>query len=364
MKKTIGADPMPNEKPTLADALERIRPVDSDKIAEVQARIDRQAKPPGSLGQLEELARRFVAIAGREDIRQKVVFTFAGDHGIVEEGVSAFSREVTPQMVFNFLDGGAAINALAGHVGAEVIVVDMGVDHDFPPHARLLAKKVGRGTGNFAQGPAMSRAEAVRCLEIGIEIAFNCKEVGIDLVGTGDMGIGNTTPSAAIAAVLTERSVAEVTSRGTGIDDAVLAHKIRVIEEGLRRNAPDRNDPIDVLAKVGGYEIGGIAGLVLGCAAAGVPVVVDGFISTAGALIACELHPHVRDYVFAAHHSVEIGHACMLERLGMRPLLDLQMRLGEGTGAALAMGLIEAALCGLREIRTFEEAGVSEGTEE
>ncbi len=353
---------MPNEM-TLAAALECIRPVDPQKMAAVQARLDRQTKPRGSLGRLEELACRYVAIAGRDDIRQKAVFTFAGDHGITEEGVSAFPREVTPQMVFNFLDGGAAINALAGHVGAEVIVIDMGVDFDFPTRERLLAKKVGRGTRNFRRGPAMTREEAVQCLETGIEIAFNCQRVGIDLVGTGDMGIGNTTPSAAIAAVLAGRSVAEVTFRGTGIDDAGLAHKIQVIEEGLRINAPDRHDPIDVLAKVGGYEIGGIAGLVLGCAAAGVPVVIDGFISTAGALIAAELNPHVRDYIFAAHRSVEIGHACMLDHIGLRPLLDLEMRLGEGTGAALAMGLVEASLAGLRYIRTFEEAGVSEGAE-
>jgi nicotinate-nucleotide--dimethylbenzimidazole phosphoribosyltransferase len=353
---------MPNDL-TLAAALEAIRPVDPEKMAAVQARLDQQTKPRGSLGRLEELARRYVAITGRDDIRQKAVFTFAGDHGITEEGVSAFPREVTPQMVFNFLDGGAGINALARHVEAEVIVIDMGVDFDFPPRERLLAKKVGRGTRNFARGPAMTRAEAVQCLETGIEIAHNCKEVGIDLVGTGDMGIGNTTPSAAIAAVLTGRSVGEVTFRGTGIDDAALAHKIRVIEAGLRINAPDRRDPIDVLAKVGGYEIGGIAGLVLGCAAAGVPVVIDGFISTAGALIAAELDPRVREYIFAAHKSVEIGHACILEHIGVRPLLDLEMRLGEGTGAALAMGLVEAALCGLREIRTFVEAGVSEGTE-
>ncbi len=347
---------------TLAAALELIRPVDPAKMAAVQARLDRQTKPRGSLGRLEELAQRYVAICGRDDIRQKVVFTFAGDHGVTEEGVSAFPREVTPQMVFNFLDGGAGINALARHAGAEVFVVDMGVDYDFPPIERLLAKKVGRGTRNFAHGPAMSRQEAMQCLETGIEIAFNCKEGGIDLVGTGDMGIGNTTPSAAIAAVFTGLPVADVTFRGTGINDQALANKIRVIEAGLRLNAPDRHDPVDVLAKVGGYEIGGIAGLVLGCAAAGLPVVVDGFISTAGALIAAELNPRVREYIFAAHKSVEIGHTCILERIGVRPLLDLELRLGEGTGAALAMGLIEAALCGLREIRTFAEAGVSEET--
>ncbi len=345
----------------LQTAIESICPVDPAKLAEVQARIDRQAKPQGSLGRLEEFARRFVAITGRDDIRAKGVFTFAGDHGVTEEGVSAFPREVTPQMVFNFLEGGASINALARQVGAEVRVVDMGVDYEFEPAEGLILRKVGRGTANFTKGPAMSRADAVRSLEIGIEMAALCKEQGIDLAGTGDMGIGNTTPSAAIAACMTGHAVADVTFRGTGIDDAALANKIRVIETGLALNAPDPKDPIDVLAKVGGFEIGGIAGLVLGCAAFGIPVVVDGFISTAGALIAAQLHPNVRDYIFCAHKSVEIGHGAMLATIGQRPILDLDMRLGEGTGGALAMGLIEAGLRALREVKTFGDAGVTPG---
>lgn len=344
----------------LHSALDRIKPVSARRMAEIQARLDRQTKPRGSLGRLEELARRYVAITGREEIHRKVVFTFAGDHGVAEEGVSAFPREVTPQMVYNFLAGGAGINALARHAGAEVIVVDMGVDHDFPPMDGLMLKKVGRGTQNFTRGPAMTRQEALRCLETGIELAVFCREAGVDLVGTGDMGIANTTPSAAIAAVFTGLPPAQVTHRGTGIDDAALVNKIRVVKKGLAVNAPDREDPVDVLAKVGGYEIGGIAGLVLGCAAVGIPVIIDGFISTAGALIASELHSHVRDYVFAAHQSVEIGHGAMLERIGQRPLLNLDMRLGEGTGAALAMSLVEAALRLLREVKTFDEAGVSE----
>jgi nicotinate-nucleotide--dimethylbenzimidazole phosphoribosyltransferase len=343
----------------LQSALDRIRPVSSERLAEIQSRIDRQAKPQGSLGRLEEFARRYVAITGREDVRRKAVFTFAGDHGVVEEGVSAFPREVTPQMVLNFIDGGAAINALARSVGAEVVVVDMGVDYDFSPMEGLLLKKVAKGTANFARGPAMTRRQAIESLETGIEIAFSCKEKGIDLVGTGDMGIGNTTPSTAIAAAFTGLSVTSLTHRGTGIGDAALARKIVVIEEGLKLNAPDPADPVDVLAKVGGFEIGGIAGLVLGCAACGIPVVVDGFISTAGALIASELNPGVKDYIFAAHQSVEIGHGAMLERIGQRPILNLDMRLGEGTGGALAMGVIEASLRALREIRTFDDAGVS-----
>lgn len=347
----------------LASAIARIQPIDADRLASVQAHLDRQAKPQGSLGRLEEFARRYVAITGRQEIRNKVVYTFAGDHGVTAEGVSAFPKEVTPQMVFNFIDGGAAINALARHAGAEVRVVDMGVDYDFPPLDGLLGKKVGYGTRNFAKGAAMTRQDAVRCLEIGIELAQSCVEQGVDLVGTGDMGIGNTTPSAAIVAAFSGLPVAQVTHRGTGISDAALAHKIEVIEAGLRINAPDPKDPIDVLAKVGGFEIGGIAGLVLGCAALGLPVVVDGFISTAGALIASELHPNVRDYIFAAHQSVEIGHRHMLQRIGQKPMLDLEMRLGEGTGGALAMTLIEGALRALREVRTFDAAGVSSGNE-
>lgn len=347
----------------LQRTLDRIRPVDQAVIAEIQARLNRQAKPKGSLGRLEEFARQFVAIRGREEIRKKVIFTFAGDHGVVVEGVSAFPREVTAQMVYNFVEGGAAINALSRHAGTEVIVVDMGVDHDFGRLSGLLDRKIGRGTANLARGPAMSHAEAIRCLETGIALACSCPAAGIDLVGTGDMGIANTTPSAAIAAVFTGLPPARVTHRGTGIDDAALAHKIQVIEQGLAVNSPDPRDPVDVLAKVGGFEIGGIAGLIIGCAAEGIPVVIDGFISTAGALIAAELHPRVREYLFAAHRSVEVGHTAMLERLQLQPLLDLQLRLGEGTGAALAMTLVEASLCMLREVKTFAEAGVAPGSD-
>jgi nicotinate-nucleotide--dimethylbenzimidazole phosphoribosyltransferase len=348
------------QKISLPSVLDRIRPVDQAVMLEVQARLDRQTKPPGSLGRLEEFARRFVAISGQPQVLKKVVVTFAADHGVAEEGVSAFPKEVTPQMVLNFLNGGAAINALARHAGAEVIVVDMGVDHDFAATGGLLQKKIARGTENFRKGAAMTRLQAIQALETGIEIALSCRDAGVNLIGTGDMGIANTTASAAIAAVFTGLAVEQVTHRGTGIDDATLQHKVRVIEDGLLLNQPDPKDPIDVLAKVGGFEIGGIAGLVLGCAASRIPVVIDGFISTAGALIACELHPHVKDYIFAAHKSVEIGHTHMLERLGQQPILDLGMRLGEGTGAVLAMEIIEAALQAYREVATFDAAGVSE----
>ena len=349
---------------TLLDStLARIRPIDERLLDEAQVRLDNKTKPLGSLGRLEEFARHYVAMTGNPNprIEKKAIFTFAGDHGVVDEGVSAFPREVTPQMVLNFLRGGAGLNVLARHAGAEVRVVDIGVDYDFEPHPGLIVRKIARGTKNFAKGPAMTREEAVAALEVGIELAIGAARQGINLVGTGEMGIGNTTPSSAIIAALSGRSVSDVTHRGTGISDAALENKIRVIQKGLTVNRPNPEDPLDVLAKVGGLEIAGIAGLTLGCAANRIPVVVDGFISTAGALIAAEMHPDVKEYLFAAHESVEIGHRFMLERLGAEPMLNLQMRLGEGTGAALAMGLVEAGVKILTEMATFAEAGVSQG---
>jgi nicotinate-nucleotide--dimethylbenzimidazole phosphoribosyltransferase len=264
-------------------------------------------------------------------------------------------------MVFNFLRGGAGVNVLARHCGAEVCVVDVGVDYDFGELAGLIRKKVCRGTRNFTKGPAMERNEALAAMRVGIELAGQARAAHVAMVGTGEMGIGNTTPSSAIIAAISGMPVWEVTHRGTGISESALENKIRVIELGLAMNRPDPKDPLDVLAKVGGLEIAGIAGLVLGCAANRIPVVIDGFISTAGALIAAEMHLHVKDYIFAAHQSVEIGHRFMLERIGVEPILDLHMRLGEGTGAALAMGLIEAGVKILKEMATFGEAGVAEG---
>lgn len=346
----------------LLDAtLARIAAVDAELLAQAQVKLDNKTKPPGSLGRLEEFGRRVAAINGTLSpaTGKKIIFTFAGDHGVVAEGVSAYPKEVTPQMVFNFLNGGAGVNVLARHAGAEVRVVDMGVDFDFGGLPGLIDRKVARGTANLAKGPAMSREEAVQALEAGIQLALDAKTEGATMVGTGDMGIGNTTPSSAIIAAFSGRSVRELTHRGTGIGDASLERKIVAIEQGLALNRPDPADPLDVLAKVGGLEIAGIAGLVLGAAAAGLPVVVDGFISTAGALIASELHPCVRDYIFAAHKSVEIGHQCMLERIGAEPILDLQLRLGEGTGAALAMTLIDAGIKVLAEMASFDEAGVT-----
>lgn len=347
---------------TLLEAtLAKIQPVDEALLAKAQAKLDNKTKPQGSLGRLEEVARRFAAITEdlSPDTAKKVIFTFAGDHGIVEEGVSLFPKEVTPQMVLNFLRGGAGVNVLARHSGAEVRVVDVGVDYDFEPAPGLIIRKVAKGTRNFAKGPAMTTEEAVAAVEVGIALAEEAKKEGVAMVGTGEMGIGNTSPSSAIIAAIAGCTVREVTHRGTGIGDEALENKIRVIQAGLDLNRPDPQNPLEVLTKVGGLEIAGIAGLVLGAAANRIPVVVDGFISTAGALIASEMHPSVRDYIFTAHTSVEIGHQMMMERIGVKPLLDLQFRLGEGTGAALAMGLIEAGVKVLKEMATFEEAGVA-----
>lgn len=339
----------------------RIDPIDRNLLKIASVRLDSLTKPQGSLGRLEDLARRIVAITGSEmppPFDKKVIFTCAGDHGVVEEGVSAYPREVTTQMVLNFLRGGAAINVLARHAVADVVVVDVGVDSDLDDHPALIRKKVVRGTRNIRKGPAMTREEAVRTIETGIEVAYRYADSGYSLLGTGDMGIGNTTPSSAIASVMTGTPAAEVTGYGAGIDDDVLAHKIRVIDDAIAVNRPDPSDPVGVLAAIGGAEIGGIAGLILGAAARRIPVVVDGLISTAGAIIAYGINRSSAGYMFAAHNSVEPGQGIMLETMGLEPILDLGLRLGEGTGAALAMSLIEAGLKVYREMATFEEAGV------
>lgn len=325
------------------------------------ARLAVQARPAGSLGVLEDVSARLAAIAGTLDVHldNKVIVTCAGDHGIVAEGVSLFPAEVTPQMVLNFVNGGASINVLGKHAGAKVIAADLGVNFDFDPNLPIFHKKVGKGTANFAKVPAMTRDEAIRSIEAGIEIVAElCEQGPVHLLGTGDMGIGNTTPSTAVIAAFSGIPVEKLTGRGTGIGDETLTHKITVIENALKRHVPDPRDPIDVLAKVGGFEIGGLAGLVIGAAARKIPIICDGFISTAGALIACELAPAVKSYLFTSHRSVEIGHRYMHDRIGIEPLLDLGFRLGEGTGAAIAMELLDAATRILADIRTFEEVAI------
>lgn len=347
---------------TLAETIRDIRPVDQACMDRTQARLDALTKPRGSLGRLEELAVRYVGITGEErpKVPSAVVLTFAADHGVTDEGVSAYPREVTAQMVQNFLRGGAGVNVLASHVGAEVRVVDIGVDHDFGMLPRLIAKKVARGTRNFLHEPAISREQAMEALEVGVALADQLAAEGVGLLGTGDMGIGNTTPSAAITAVLTGEPVAEVTGRGTGIDDQGYRRKVEVLEQAIRKHHPNPGDPVDVLSKVGGLEIAGLAGLILGGAAHRIPVVLDGFIAGAAALIAVKLQPHCRDYLIASHQSVECGHRVILTQLGLRPLFDLSLRLGEGTGACLGIGLVQAAIKILTEMATFDEAGVSE----
>jgi nicotinate-nucleotide--dimethylbenzimidazole phosphoribosyltransferase len=345
----------------LGKTISAIKPPNNEIYEQALERLAQQARPAGSLGILEDTSARLAAIKGTLDVRfkKKMIITCAGDHGVVDEGVSLFPREVTPQMVMNFVNDGASVNVLARHVGAKVKAADLGVDFDFDPDLPIFHKKVRKGTSNFTKGAAMTRAEAISSINAGIAIVDELIEKDeVDLLGTGDMGIGNTTPSAAVIAAFSGIDPAKLTGRGTGIDDAMLANKIRVIRKGLDINQPDPNDAIDVLAKVGGFEIGGLAGLVIGAAANGIPVVCDGIISTAGALIACELAPKAKAYLFAGHRSVEAGHRFMHERLNLSPLLDLGFRLGEGTGAALAFDLICASTRILAEIKTFEEVAI------
>jgi len=346
---------------SLQHVIERIPSIDPQIAAKAHARLDRLTKPVGSLGRLEELAARYVMITGelKPSVPRGAVFTFAADHGVTREGVSAYPREVTPQMVFNFLRGGAAVNVLARHAGVDVKVIDIGVDYDFGPIPDLIDRKVRRGTGNVISEPAMTRSEAEHAVMVGVELAAQSIKDGIGLIGTGDMGIGNTTPSAAITSVMTGKPASEVTGRGTGVDDPGYARKVAVVERALDVHRPDRADALDVLAKVGGLEIGGLAGLILGAAAARVPVVLDGFIAGAAALIAVGLQPKSREYLIASHRSAERGHQAVLESLNLKPLLDLDLRLGEGTGACLGMSLVSAAIKVYSEMATFDEAGVS-----
>lgn len=330
---------------------------------QARARFRQQARPAGSLGLLEEAGVRLAGLFSTLDVRldHKTIVTVAGDHGVVEEGVTLFPQEVTAQMVHNFVMGGASINVLARHAGANVRVADLGVKTPLESTLPIFHKRVADGTGNIAQGPAMTREQAIQALQNGIAIVDELvADFPLDLLGTGDMGIGNTTPSAAIMAALSGMPVQELTGRGTGIDDEMLQHKVAVIEKALDVNKPDPTDPIDTMAKVGGFEIAGLAGLVLGAAIHGVPVVCDGLISTAGALIACEIAPMAKTYLFASHRSVEQGHWFMHQRLGLDPLLDIGFRLGEGTGAALSMNLLEAATRVLFEIWTFDEVSIAD----
>jgi nicotinate-nucleotide--dimethylbenzimidazole phosphoribosyltransferase len=347
----------------LNETISRIERIDYSLAEKTQKRLDSLTKPLGSLGRLEELAKRMIEITKHENppIKNKVIFTMAGDHGVVKEGVSAFPQEVTAQMVYNFLARGAGINVLAEHTGARVVVVDMGVAEELKDeNTELKVKKINFGTKNMAEGPAMTKEEAVKSIEAGIEVFEEEFLNGIDIVGTGEMGIGNTTASSAIAAVIMGRPVEDVTGRGTGINDKALKHKIEVIKKSIEVNRPIAKDAIDVLQKTGGFEIGGLVGVILAAASKRVPVIIDGFISGAAALIAYRLEPKVKDYMVAAHCSVEQGHKIILDYMGLKPLLDLDLRLGEGTGAALAMNIVEAGIKILTEMATFQSASVCE----
>jgi nicotinate-nucleotide--dimethylbenzimidazole phosphoribosyltransferase len=343
------------------DLLARITPLQPTALAEARQRQQELTKPTGSLGRLEEIAVRMAGITGQVTprLQRKAVVVMAADHGVAREGVSAYPVEVTAQMVLNFLHGGAAINALARQAEASVTVVDIGVATEIA-HPQLLARKVRYGTANMLVGPAMSEAEMLQAIHVGAEVITALADKGLDIVAIGEMGIGNTTAASAITACILDLPVAEVTGRGTGLNDQQLAQKIQIIERAIAHNQPRRADPLDILAKVGGLEIAGLTGVILGAAARHIPVVMDGFISSTAALVAYTLKPALGDYLFAGHVSVERGHQLLLARMGLYPLLDLQMRLGEGSGAVLALHIIDGALRTHAEMATFAEAGVSD----
>jgi nicotinate-nucleotide--dimethylbenzimidazole phosphoribosyltransferase len=347
----------------LEEIITKIQPLDEAAMRSARVRQDTLTKPRGSLGRLEELSIQLAGMTANPfpSVERKAVIVMAADHGVALEGVSAYPAEVTAQMVLNFLRGGAAINVLARQAGARVVVVDMGVAMEVEDASgKLIKRRVSAGTANLAQGPAMTHEQAIESIQSGIESAEAEITRGVDILAIGDMGIGNTTPSAAIACALMNQIPENIAGRGTGVDDEGLKRKIGVIARSLEINRPDGKDALDVLTKVGGFEIGGLIGVILAAASNRKPVVVDGFISTAAAMLAVSLAPAARDYIIASHVSQERGHKLMLEWLGLNPLLDMNLRLGEGTGAVLAFHLIEASVRILCEMATFDEAGVSE----
>jgi len=344
------------------ELIKRIEPADTQWADKARERLSSQIRPRGSLGQLENIATRLVAMKRNMnvDLSKKIIFVMAGDHGVALEGVSAYPQEVTPQMVYSFTQGWATINVLGRHAGAMVRIVDCGVASDMPPEWNVIDCKVGHGTTSITKGPAMSREDAQKGMLFGAGLVEKACAEGFQLIGTGDMGIANTTPSAAIICALGGKPAAALTGRGTGIGDETLQKKIAAIETALKVNKPDPNDPVGVLAKVGGHEIAGLAGAVLGAAACRTPIICDGLIATAGALLACRIAPNAADYLFVSHQSAEPGHIAMCEMLALQPILNLGMRLGEGTGSALAMNIVDASAKVLVECKTFAEAGVTD----
>lgn len=357
---------MTNYPVSVTQAIERIRPADVDAMRRAEARQLNLTKPPGSLGRLEDVSVRLAGIFGTAQprIEGKAVVVAAGDHGVVERGVTGYPQEVTAQMVMNFLGGGAAISVMCRRLGVRQVIVDAGVAAELPTHPELRPLKIGRGTKDISRGPAMSRGQAELCVETGVNLAVEAVEAGADLIATGDMGIGNTTASSAITAAVTGRPPEETTGEGTGRTPEELLHKIAVVRRALEVNKLDPNDGLDLLAKVGGFEIGVLAGVVLGTAMMRRAVVLDGFISGAAALVADAICPTTRDYMIASHVSAERGHRAALAHLSLTPLLDLGMRLGEGTGAVLALPIVEAAAACLSEMATFAEAGVSDSEQD
>jgi nicotinate-nucleotide--dimethylbenzimidazole phosphoribosyltransferase len=356
---------MDSELLSLNEIVNAIVPIDSEWIDRAKERTMQLVMPTRALGRLHDISERLCGIQKTlsPSIASKAVLVMAGDHGAVSDGVSAYPQEVTGAMVQTFLAGGAGINAISRHVKADVWVVDLGIIPNLDPRElgggdRFIVKKIANGTANLVKGPAMTRDDAEKAILSGFQVASQLFERGVEIIGTGDMGIGNTTPSAAIGAVVTGTSLEEMVGRGTGVDDEGLVRKRDAIKQAIAVNQPDKTDGLDVLAKVGGFEIGGIAGCVLAAAYYSRAVVIDGFISTAGALVAHTLCPTVVDYMFSGHRSEESGHGAMLRYLGLDPILDLGMRLGEGTGGALAMSIIEGAIGIFRDVMTFSEAGV------
>lgn len=346
--------------------ISKIEPLDEKAMEYARLRQDTLTKPHGSLGRLELLSIQLAGITGQElpKIEHKLVLLMAGDHGVVKEGVSAYPQDVTAQMVMNIINGGAAVSVLARQCGARVLVVDMGIKADLEPSEGLIVKKIGHGTGNIAREPAMTREQAEQAVLIGEEIVTQEIQFGLDIFATGEMGIGNTTPSAAIAMLLTNKPAGQIVGRGTGVSDVGLQKKIAAIRNAIIVNKPDPKDGLDILSKIGGFEIAGLTGAILGAAANRKPVVIDGFISTAAAMVAVTLAPGVRKYLIAAHQSAETGHGLMLEWLQLTPLFNLGLRLGEGSGAVLAFSIIESACRILSEMASFDEAGVSKKSDE
>ncbi|MCP4162665.1 MAG: nicotinate-nucleotide--dimethylbenzimidazole phosphoribosyltransferase [Deltaproteobacteria bacterium] len=345
----------------LKKTINNIKSLDKDAMSEASKRQDILTKPKGSLGRLEELSVQIAGIQRRSlpVCDKKAILTFAGDHHVVyEEGIASAPIEITAQMVANFTRGGAAVNILADHCGARVVVIDQGVASEYERAGYIKNKFIAPGAANIAKGPAMSREQAIRALEGGIETVMEELENGLDIIGVGEMGIGNTTPSSAIYSLYTGLEPDVVTGPGAGIDEEIVKRKIEVVKKAIEINKPDKNDAIDVLSKIGGFEIGGMAGAMLGAAANNIPVVVDGFISTAAACLARTLCPGIDDYLILSHHSAETGFIHASNYVGQKPLLDLGLRLGEGTGAALGISIVEASIKALKKMATFEQAGV------